>query len=206
MKIELTKGAIDRALPRLRDALNQYLWLQEELRRRNVRLSREYQKAFNRFYRVRRGTAWQQVFYRILEGAKSQPMSLPIVLRRLHAAEGKVEVSFASKLVATVDPELPVIDSIVLRNLNIRLPSAGSVDSRIEQVARLHEDMAAAFSAYLRTPRGRGLVTEFGTKYPEAVVTETKMLDLVLWKTRSAAYPPSGADALGPLARACGRG
>ncbi len=187
MKIELTKGAIDRALPELRAALNQYVWLQEELRRQNVFLSREYQKAFNRFYRVRRGTAWQHVFYRVLEGAKSRPLSLPVVLRRLHAAQGRVEASFASKLVATVDPELPVIDSIVLKNLNISLPSTGSVDSRIEQVARLHEGMAAAFSSYLRTARGRRLVTAFRAKYPDVMVTETKMLDLVLWKTRSAA-------------------
>jgi len=183
MKIELTKSAVDRALPRLRDALNQYLWLQAELRHRNVCLSREYQKAFNRFYRVRRGTEWQQVFYRVLEGAKSKPLSLPMVLRRLHAALGMVEASFASKLVATVDPELPVIDSIVLRKLKIRLPSAGSVDSRIEQIARLHAAMATAFSSYLRTPGGRRLVAAFRAKYPEAVVTETKMLDLVLWKT-----------------------
>ena len=76
---------------------------------------------------------------------------------------------------------------MVLKNLNVRLPSEGSVDSRIERIARLHVEMSTAFSSYLRTPGGRRLVAGFRAKYPEAAVTETKMLDLVLWKTRSAA-------------------
>jgi hypothetical protein len=187
MKIELAQRTVESVLPRLCDALDQYLWLQRELRRRNVFLSRDYQKAFNRFYRVRRGTDWQRVFYRLLESAKSKSMTFPVVLRRLYKEQRRVEASFASKLVATIDPELPVIDSRVLENLDVRLSSAGSVDSRIERISELHAEMATAFASYLRTSKGRWLVAGFRAKYPDAAVTETKMLDLVLWKTRSVA-------------------
>jgi hypothetical protein len=44
----------------------------------------------------------------------------------LHRTTGRCEASFASKLSATIGPTMPVIDSVVLRNLNLRLPPSGS--------------------------------------------------------------------------------
>ena len=80
-----------------------------------------------------------------------------------------------------------MIDSIVLKNIGIRLSSIGDVASRIERIVALRDRMAAAFSEYLRTAEGGYLVAQFKAAYPKARVTQVKMLDLVLWKTRSAA-------------------
>ena len=46
--------------------------------------------------------------------------------------------------------------------------------------------MRNLFSEYLVTDAGRYLVTRFNGYYPEATLTEVKMLDLVLWQTRGA--------------------
>jgi hypothetical protein len=167
--------------------LRKYQWLQAELHRRDVSRDHAYQARFNGFYRVRRNPAWQRAFYGLLEQGKSSQASLLGVLLALHAATGRVEASFASKLVATIDPGQPVIDSVVLRNLGFRLPSVAEVASRIEGIVALRDRMAGAFSKYLETANGRYLAKRFKELYPEAQVTEVKMLDLVLWQTRTAA-------------------
>ena len=187
MHFELNKAEIDEALPRVASGLRKYVWLQSELPRRDVSHDREFQTRFNGFYRVRRNPEWRQAFYRILEGGKSTPPSLSGVLLRLHAASGRVEASFASKLVATLDTCQPVIDSSVLRNLDPRLPSSGDVASRIERIVAVRDRMVEGFLEYLGTSRGRYLLARFTALYPEAQVTEMKMVDLVLWQTRPTA-------------------
>jgi hypothetical protein len=101
----------------------------------------------------------------------------------LHRATGRYEASFASKLLATVRPEMPVIDSIVLRNLGLTAPRYNA-PNRHSRLDRLHETLTLWFRAFLRTDTGRYLVKRFREEYPQARISKVKMLDLVLWQTR----------------------
>ena len=182
--IELGSVTIDRALRRVLDGLEKYMWIQRELPIRNVSRDRDFQTTFNGFYRVRRNVDWQRTFFRLLEQGKTTQPSLEEVLRTLHSETGRVEASFATKLIASLDPSQPVIDSVVLRNLGARLPPTRDVSARLEGIVQLHGQLAQTFTAYLRTEDGRLLVTRFREVYPAARVSKVKMLDLVLWQTR----------------------
>jgi hypothetical protein len=184
MDIQLDRRSIDQALPRVSPGLQKYTWLQAELHGRDVSSDREYQIRFNGFYRVRRNITWQGAFFKILERGKTRGSSFEDVLRMLHADTSRVEASFASKLTATIDPSKPVIDSIVLRNLGLRLPSGQDTSRRLMGIIDLHCRLERHFSSYLNTENGRYLLTRFRDVYPEAQLTEVKMLDLVLWQTR----------------------
>lgn len=146
----------------------------------NVALDLEYQRRFNAFYRVRRNPAWQATFYDLLQQSKSERLSFADVLRALHAATGRAEASFASKLVASVDPDLPVIDAFVLKNLGLRLPRPAPVEVRLAGIVELHERLRGIFSDYLDSDMGRHVVARFEASYPNSRVTRVKMLDLVL--------------------------
>lgn len=113
--IQLDEAAIQRALPLVAEGLRKYCWLQAALATTDIANDREFQTRFNAFYRVRRSSAWRRVFYALLEQEKSKPRPFAYVLRALHAATGRAEASFASKLVASVDPDMPVIDAFVLK-------------------------------------------------------------------------------------------
>jgi hypothetical protein len=183
MAITLTKAQVDRALPKVRSGLNQYLMLQSERLCGDLRRNTSFRRQFNHFYRVRRGREWQEAFYDLLETRKQKKVSFAEVLAALQSATGRCEASFASKLVATIDPDMPVIDSIVLKNVNLRLPAAGTRD-RIQRVCELHGVLQGVFRQFLATDTGRYLVGRFRARYPDAEITEVKMLDLVLWQTR----------------------
>jgi hypothetical protein len=182
--IHLDDAAIEKALRLAAAGLQRYCWLQAALATTDVAHDREFQMRFNAFYRVRRNSTWQSAFYGLLQQNKSKRQSFADVLRALHAATGRAEASFASKLVASVDPDMPVIDAFVLKNLGLRLPRAGPIEMRLARMVELHDVIRQSFSDYLGSDMGRRLVARFQESYPDRRVTPVKMLDLVLWKAR----------------------
>lgn len=182
--IQLDDARIQLALPLVAKGIERYCWLQSALPTRDVASDHEFQVRFNAFYRVRRAKAWRVSFYRLLESEKSRRRPFEEVLRALHVATGKVEASFASKLVASVDPDLPVIDRFVLDNLGLRLPRTGTVEGRLRRIVEIHNDVQRTLSAYLNNDPGRRLVAIFEAAYPGRRLTGVKMLDLILWQAR----------------------
>jgi hypothetical protein len=183
MAIELTRDQIEAALPLIAPGLKTYVWLQAHRDANDLRTDLEYRRHFNSFYRIRRGKEWQDKFYDLFQSKKREIVSFPEVLRALHQATGRYEASFASKLVATIRTEMPVIDSIVLRNLNLRLPGYKSRD-RAARIEQLHETLASWFHTFVTTETGSYLVKRFREEYPAAKISKVKMLDLVLWRTK----------------------
>lgn len=185
MSILLTKPQIETALPKISQGLAQYRWLQANLKTVDVRVSLPFRTRFNHFYRVRRNQKWQNSFYELLESLKNkgQTVEFSYVLISLFRAMERFEASFASKLLATINPKMPVIDSVVLRNLGLKLPYSYSVN-RLERTVELHAKLRSLFFDFLQSEDGKYLTKRFRERYECGEVTEIKMLDLVLWQTR----------------------
>lgn len=182
--VKLDKKDIDQALHSVKDGLDLYSNIQKDLATKDAASDAGFQKQFNRFYRVRRNAAWRSAFFTLLQQEKTNRRSFAEILRALYAATGRVEASFASKLAATVDPDKPVIDSIVLKNLNLRLPLPGEAEVRLEKIEALYDQITKVYADFLGTDMGRYLVTQFQKHYPGRAITKIKMLDLVLWQHR----------------------
>ncbi len=81
----------------------------------------EFQKKFNAFYRIRRDEAWRSEFYQLMEDfRKKDDPYFGEVLLRLHQRTGQIEPSFASKMLATLNADMPIWDSNILRVLHLR--------------------------------------------------------------------------------------
>lgn len=182
--IQLDEAAIAAALPLVAAGLRKYCWLQTALATTDVAQDREFQTRFNAFYRVRRNAAWRAAFFGLLQQNKAERQSFADVVHALYAATGRAEASFASKLVASVDPDMPVIDAFVLKNLGLRLPRPGPIEMRLARIVELHDLIRRIFSDCLDSDMGRHLVARFEESYPDCQVTRVKMLDLILWKAR----------------------
>lgn len=185
--IELGKAAIERALPLISDGLERYCRIQALLPVVDTACDTEFQRFFNGFYRVRRNASWRSAFYTLLQRQKSRPRAFAHVLRDPYEATGRVEAVFASKLVASVDPEKPIIDRFVMENLGLHLPRYEPVHARLVQIDAIYDRIRGDFSDYLATAMGRYLVSRFRECYQNRQITTVKMLDLVLWQKRHAA-------------------
>lgn len=190
--IHLNKKQIENALPKVKKGLEKYVWLQTKLDSSSIHKDRLYQTKFNYFYRITpfRNQKWQKEFYELLETSKRNKNIVFVdILNTLYKKTGRIEASFASKLIATINPRLPVIDSVVLGNLRkqgnivMRLPYS-SDDNRIHKIKQLHNKLNQLFVEFLRTKNGKYLVKRFTKEYPNVNITKIKMLDLILWQTR----------------------
>src|SRR6202040_30357 len=112
-EINLTVLQVSQSLSKLEGPLRQYFWLQKRFsEERGIEADIEFQTKFNGYYRVRRSAKWRATFYALMSEARESHPDFMSVLKDLHKRTGRVEPSFASKLVATVDPQFPVIDSV----------------------------------------------------------------------------------------------
>ena len=138
--IKLDQNDIRNALPRVKKGLDQYVDIQSRLHSVDVSEDVDFQKMFTVFYRVRRNKEWRSKYFSILQTAKREGCDFEEALKRIHQQTGRIEASFASKLAATIDTRLPVIDSIVMRNVGKKLPYRGA-KNRQEIVVKQHEEL-----------------------------------------------------------------
>jgi hypothetical protein len=172
MHITLTARHIDAVLSDVEHGLTQYLWIQNRFRQVDVRIDAQFQRAFNSFYRVLRNRRWRDEFFRLLESGKECSWTFGEALDHLFQFCGRFEASFAGKLVATLNPNLPVVDSIVLDNVGAKIPRWGS-EYRRARILDLYDRMRVMFEEFLRTETGVYLVEQFQQRYGQEV-TETK--------------------------------
>lgn len=198
MELNLTIPEIDaifkaRDEKRWRKNLGVYEYLLAEMdRAHEAEVLADYQRNFNYFYQVRRNAEWREKFYALFYGlrdlgvSRERDVDFEHILQTLLAETGKVEASFASKMAATLDPRLPVIDRHVLSYVGSKLPvsiKSKDPEKRIGIIVGIYADIGREFNAFLATPTGRHLTSRFTESYPATLIEPMKMLDLVLWQS-----------------------
>lgn len=180
----LSEMEIEAAVVRIGVGLRKYLWLQTEVGRRDVSRDAVFQRRFNGFYRVRRDAEWREAYFRLMEESKAGGVHFAHALRTLHVATGRYEASFASKLVATLDPTQPVIDRFVLENFGLRLPYPYQKDREI-RILQVHAELCAKYGTLLASDVGRLISQKVEERYPGTGISDLKRVDLVLWQHRA---------------------
>ncbi len=182
--INITKEQINAAIPKVKDGLDKYYNIQNNFNNINIEQDRNFQTKFNGFYKVRRNYEWRKIYYEIFESSRNfQNIDFEIILKSIYKKTNRIEASFTSKLIATINPNLPVLDKFVLENAGLTLPYQGAND-RINIIINIYTELINKFYTFRKTENGKYLVSKFKEKYPNYKITETKMIDLVLWQTR----------------------
>ena len=168
--------------------LNAYALTQNMLRQVDVSIDPQYQKTYNGFYRVRLPfTEAYSVYYNLIEQNKNNnEPSLAHILNELLKATQRVETSFGSKLLATINPNVAPLDSVVLGHLNLCLPTrTGQSDpARIQQCVSVHNQLVEQMNQLITQPEFQQLKTRFEQGFPSYNFTDVKILDLLLWQYR----------------------
>lgn len=147
-----------------------------------------FQRRFNGFYGVRRNAAWRTVFYATFEAAKSLPANAAELFRwgldQVEAATGRVEASFVSKLVATLHPQAPVLDSVVRAFLTARMatPPFGAGH---EEAVSYYDWLDAVMRALSQTGPALAWSQRFDAQFSAtpgaAAIDPIKKLDFLIW-------------------------
>ncbi len=168
--------------PKLKRAVNLYTAVQKLFPTVDVSDSRDFQRKFNDYYKViRRSQDWYRQFYTAFQTFRFQEdVSYPAIVGRLQVDTKKIESSFSSKILATLKTEMPVLDSVVLKRLGLRLPYYYRKD-RIGETCQLYEQLMVKMNNLTESREGQRAAAEFDKAFPDAKVTTIKKLDFILW-------------------------
>jgi hypothetical protein len=165
--------------------LEKYSYLIDNLNKTNISVDTNYQKIFNTFYVVRRDKTWRKTYYLFFESQKENPnLGFEEVLYYLYKKTGFVEPSFSSKLLSTINPNMPIWDLYVLKNLNIVLKQ-GKPRDRLELSVILYKKIQEYYVELLKTSWAEKAIILFNNLLPEySSISMIKKLDFFIWQIR----------------------
>ena len=144
----------------------------------------EFQKSFNAFYRIRRNAEWRKCYYDLFEQAKAKHYGFADVIRILFEKTGNVESSFSSKMIATIDPDKPIWDQYIIRNLGLELKGKAPQE-RVENAIGVYAAVEQWFVVYLKTEEARENIAVFDRLLPSYTwLSDVKKIDFLLWSKR----------------------
>jgi hypothetical protein len=118
-----------------------------------------------------------------MEQHKNTSLAFEDVVTYFYNSLNRIESSFSSKLLATVNPNMPVWDSIVLNNLELK-PPAYYKTNRLQNIIELYSHIVNWYTEYLETQNSTDVLKVFDDIYPNTKLTHVKKIDLVLWSIR----------------------
>lgn len=178
-------GAVRAAIRDARGEIGEYLWLLQSLHEVDVTDDPEFQRRFDAYHRVaQRAQEWHTAYYWLLETAKAVGADFTDILYTLWDRTGRYEPAYASRLVATVDPDQPTWDRLALMHAGLRAPAYPD-PHKLEKAAVVYRGICDWYAARLASPGGRRILELFDQEVPDhEAISAVKKLELVLRHTR----------------------
>lgn len=164
--------------------LIKYQAIMDRFRQVDVSKDEEFQRLFNGFYRVRqRDEKFYQTYYQFMEKHKKFGTTFEKTLKHLHTELNRIEDSFASKLLATIHPDMPIWDELVLDNLKLKKSQQNS-KNRFEDAILLYTQIHNWYRDYVKSPAGKQIIRLFDETYPGSGISDVKKVNFVLCQIR----------------------
>lgn len=153
----------------------------------------EFQILFNDYYDVRRNEEWRALYYRYFAEFKESPTptfnqiieKLYYNLRSNKGGKFPVEPSFSSKMLATLDPSKPVLDSHVLENLRLELAYATAAPAvKLSKAKQVYATICYRYDAYMKSKDCLAAIEIFDSHFPDYkdVFSPVRKIDWFLWR------------------------
>lgn len=153
----------------------------------NIDLSKskdEFQKCFNSFYKIRRNNEWRKYYYDYFqENRNNKNITFDEILDYMYDKTGQIEASFASKMLATINPDMPIWDQYVLKNLGLKVQGI-TKEEKIKSTKDVYKKMICYISNNLREENIKKTIKDFKEFFSEFAFSDTKIFDFILWNDR----------------------
>lgn len=173
--------------PEIETGLNKYQYIMKSLHETDVSSDKEYQSVFRDFYQMRRfySDEFAQHYFHLLEQMKhTNNMTFKMAIERVKHIQNTYEISFSSKLAHTINPLLPIWDSVVTgKHFQIRAPYASAKD-REKACCQKYAEFEEKFYSYMSSMEGQALIFKFDQRFPDSGISDIKKIDFILWQDR----------------------
>ena len=192
--------------------LNSYLIIMELIQSDiPVTENLDFQKAFRSFYiPSSKDEAFISNFFAIMEQFRKGGIpTYRETLEKIYEETGEVHYSFSSKLLHTLNPESPILDSIVMNWLGYSIQNKKTIykgkktakqieekekqdaKNRIDYYCAVYDDVCSEYKKHLQnTPKIRLALSRFNEVYPQFKnISDVKKLDTLLWRLKDEKRP-----------------
>ena len=148
--------------------------------------SRKFTKCFNGFYRVRRNKEWQKVYYDYFnKNRNNKNITFDEILDYMYnnTEDNMIEASFSSKMLSTINPNMPIWDQYVLKNLNIKVGGI-TKEEKLIKTKEAYKKIIGEVNTKLEDKDIQQAIADFRDFFPELNFTDVKILDFILWNNR----------------------
>ena len=146
--------------------------------------SDEFTDCFNGFYKVRRGDDWQQDYYKFFNNNRNNKnISFDEILDYMYKKTGNIEASFSSKMLATINPKMPIWDQYVLKNLGIKVIGK-TKEARLKNTKEVYKKIIDEVENTLKDEKIQDAINDFRKYFSDYDITDVKILDFILWNDR----------------------
>jgi hypothetical protein len=143
--------------------------------------SPEYKKAWAGFYRLRfkdKSVAREAVFEILDKYRNTRPLDFRTILVQLQEKTGRLDKFFASKIIATLDQNQVIIDSIVLGELSLKVrKDINPIDSAVE----IYTSISQINSAAIKQEKFITLKSKLAKIVNLEKISDVKLFDMLLW-------------------------
>ena len=164
------------------NVLDPYVKIQNSFMNLDISVDKDFQKTFKNFYKLRLPKGYDE-FFGYFEKIKTLKIDFDIILSELQQITGRVEASFTSKVLHTIDTTSPVIDSLVFAKLGWSLPKSWEFQQK-RKTLDTYNRLKKFYKSTLENEKWQVMSKEFEQKinYNNYTISEEKKLDTLLWK------------------------
>lgn len=164
--------------------LEKYKYIIDNLYKCNVSKDEKFQKTFNSFYRVRRDEEWRKEFYKYFESIKNfQNITFETIVKDLLIRTGNIEASFSSKILSTINTNMPIWDQYVLKNLDLKVEGNDKTE-RLLNAINTYDKIIKKENEMLKEEIVKEEINKFKEEFKEYNLSDIKALDYLLWSSR----------------------
>lgn len=143
----------------------------------------EIRKYFNGYYNIRKNTNWLNNYYAVFEKKKvrANVVTFEEILEEISLGN-MLEPSYASKMLATLNPEKPIWDSRVKSILEFNI-QGNTREKKKKSIINIYYRIEETYKSYLESAEGIRNIELFdriiGYKYPS--LSKIRKLDFMIW-------------------------
>jgi len=180
------KDIIFKKLKEDRKSLESYIFISTEFKKGNTRTNKRFQEEYKDFYVMKAAGLTQAFFdkyFQLLENGETDLRKILRDLSKIPRRKGdySVQLSFATKLIHTIDNNSPIFDSNIAKVFGLKLKYTEDLDRKIEDRISTYETLKKKFGMLLKSPEVQEIISDF-KKRLGVNINDVKMLDFILWK------------------------
>jgi hypothetical protein len=148
----------------------------------NLFENKSFTTNYNAFFRIRRGTGWQRYYFEYFEKNRANSsLAFEDIFDYMYEKTGRREASFSSKMLACLNHDKPIWDSLAFEALQ---PIPEDINT-IEQIYERYNGLCEWYKRNLQTDIAKKYCSDFDKIFESELtgvkISDTKKIDFLLW-------------------------